>query len=115
MYGSPAVGQFREGQGSDYPVSVEFIIPAHNGRFWAIPVVGYVVRMLVLIPHVIVMLLVSMLVGLAMLILWIPVLFAGRYPKWGYALVGGYLRWNLRVNAFLLGLTDEYPPFRLGD
>jgi hypothetical protein len=94
--GSPAVGKFREGQGSAYPVSVEFIIPAHNGWFWAIPVVGYLARVLVLIPHVIV------------------VLFAGRYPTWGYALVGGYLRWNLRVNAFLLGLTDEYPPFRLG-
>jgi hypothetical protein len=56
-----------------------------------------------------------MLVGLAMLILWIPVLFAGRYPRWGYALVGGWLRWQLRVNAFFLGLTDEYPPFRLSD
>jgi hypothetical protein len=71
--------------------------------------------MLVLIPHLIVMLLVSLVVGVAMLILWIPVLFAGRYPKWGYALVGGWLRWQLRVNAFLLGLTDEYPPFRLSD
>ena len=38
MYGSPAVGAFRESKRSDYPVSVEFIIPAHNGRFWAIPV-----------------------------------------------------------------------------
>jgi len=36
-------------------------------------------------------------------------------PKWGYALVGGWLRWQTRVNAFLLGLTDEYPPFRLSD
>jgi len=29
--------------------------------------------------------------------------------------VGGWLRWQLRVNAFFLGLTDEYPPFRLSD
>jgi Domain of unknown function (DUF4389) len=113
MYGSPAVGQFRESQRSDYPVSVEFIIPAHNGRFWAIPLVGYLARVLVLIPHVVVMAFVSMLVFLAMLVLWIPVLFAGRYPRWGYALVGGWLRWQTRVNAFFLGLTDEYPPFRL--
>jgi len=32
------VGAFRESKRSDYPVSVESIIPAHNGRFWAIPV-----------------------------------------------------------------------------
>ena len=114
MYGSPAVGQFRDAKRSDYPVSVEFIIPAHNGRFWAMPLVGVLARVLVLIPHLIVMLLVSMLVGLAMMILWISVLFAGRYPRWGYALVGGWLQWQTRVNAFFLGLTDEYPPSRLG-
>jgi len=115
MYGSPQLGRFRDMKTSDYPVCVDFIVPAHNGRFWAIPLVGYVARILVLIPHFIVMLLIGIVVGLAMLVLWIPVLFAGRYPKWGYALVGGYLRWNLRVNAFFLGLTDEYPPFRLSN
>jgi hypothetical protein len=115
MYGSPAVGEFRDVKRSDYGVSVEFIIPAHNGRFWAIPVVGYLTRLLVLVPHLVVMLLVSILVGVAMLILWIPVLFTGRYPRWGYALVGGWLRWQLRINAFFLGLTDEYPPFRLSN
>ena len=31
----------------------------------------------------------------------------------GLPLVGGWLRWQTRVNAFFLGLTDEYPPFRL--
>ncbi len=115
MYGSPAVGQFREGQRSDYPVSVEFIIPAHNGRFWAIPLVGYLARILLLIPHVIMMWFVTLAVFLVMPILWIPVLFAGRYPGWGYALVGGWLRWQLRVNAFFFGLTDAYPPFRLSN
>jgi hypothetical protein len=33
MYGSPAVGEFRDLKTSDYPVSVQFIIPAHSGRF----------------------------------------------------------------------------------
>jgi hypothetical protein len=115
MYGSPAVGQFREGQRSGYPVSVEFIIPAHHNRFWAIPLLGYLIKVIVIIPHVVAMGFVSLVVGLAMFILWIPVLFAGHYPRWGYALVGGWLRWQLRVNAFLFGLTDEYPPFRLSD
>jgi hypothetical protein len=41
-----------------------------------------------------------LLVGLPMFILWIPVLFARRYPRWGYA--GGWLCWQKRVNAFLL-------------
>jgi hypothetical protein len=32
MRGFQAVGQLREGQRSDHRVSVEFIIPGHNGR-----------------------------------------------------------------------------------
>jgi len=31
------------------------------------------------------------------------------------ALIGGWLPWRLRVDALLLGLTDEYPPFQLSD
>ena len=102
MYGSPAVGQFREGQRSDYPVSVEFIIPAHNGRFWAIPLVGYLARVLLLIPHVVVMWLVTVLVFLVDAHPVDSRAVRGRYPKWGYKLVGGWLRWQLRVNAFFL-------------
>jgi hypothetical protein len=74
---------------------------------------GYLAAMLVLMPDLIVMSPVTLVVGLAMLILWIPVLLAGRHPTWGYALPGGWLRWQLRVNAFFSGLTDEYRPFRL--
>jgi len=29
------------------------------------------------------------------------------------ALIGGWLPWRLRVDAFLLALTDEYPPLWL--
>jgi hypothetical protein len=41
------------------------------------------------------------------------VLFGGKYPVWGYSLVGGYLRWSVRVQAFFYGLTDAYPPFTM--
>jgi hypothetical protein len=29
--------------------------------------------------------------------------------------VVGMLRWSTRVTAFMYGLTDKYPPFRLED
>jgi len=112
LYGSPTLGDYRGD--SDYPVQVEFIIPTGNSRFFAIPLLGYIARGVLLVPHVIVLVLLGFLVSLLQLVLWIPVLFAGRYPKWGYSIVGGYLRWSTRVFAYTFGLTDRYPPFRLG-
>ena len=49
----------------------------------------------------------------AQVVLWLIVLLTGHYPRWGYGLVGGYIRWATRIMAFMFGLTDRYPPFRL--
>lgn len=108
--------------GSDYPVTAEFEAAGARNRWWAFPVLGGVARVIVCIPHVIILALLALVfnpgfggnhVGLAFLILWFPVLFGGLMPTWGYAFVGGYLRWNTRVGAFLIGLTDRYPPFTM--
>jgi hypothetical protein len=113
IYGSPALGPYANTATSNYPVSVEFIIPARNSRFLAIPLLGFLVRYLFLIPHYFVLVLLGILVTLSQLFLWIPVLVGGRYPRWGYGFVGGYIRWNTRVQAYHFGLTDAYPPFSL--
>ncbi|MDP2675321.1 MAG: DUF4389 domain-containing protein [Dehalococcoidia bacterium] len=114
-YGSPALRDFERDNPNAYSVSVQFTIPARNSRFWAFPLLGYVLKQIVLIPHVIVLFFVGVLVMLSQLVLWVPVLLLGRYPKWGYTLVGGYIRWTARIQAFSFGLTDQYPPFRLKD
>jgi hypothetical protein len=95
----------------DYPVSVTFERPPRHSRFWAIPLLGILAKLIILIPHLILLYVLQAVVRLLQLILWIPVLFGGHYPLWGYALVGGTIRWSTRVTAFLFGLTDEYPPF----
>jgi len=41
------------------------------------------------------------------------VLFTGKYPKGGHDFVTGYLRLSVRMQAWLFGLTDEYPGFSL--
>ena len=94
-----------------YDVQVEFTVPEWHNRFWAIPILGIVVKLILLIPH---MLILSYVVSLLVLVTWIPVLFGGRYPSWGYELIGGYLRWYTNANAYISGLTDRYPPFRFG-
>ncbi len=95
-----------------YPVQVTWEVPATNGRFWAIPILGALARAGLLVPHLVVLYFVGIVVFLAILVLWVPVLSNGKYPAWGYRLVGGYIRWTARLSAYFYGLTDRYPtPF----
>lgn len=106
------------GLGSDndgYPVNVSFDPSRSGSRMFAIPLVGYLLRAVFLIPHAVVVYVLGAVVGVLQLGLWVPVLLSGSYPDTGYSFVGGYLRWATRVYAYFLGLTDEYPPFRLGN
>jgi hypothetical protein len=98
-----------------YPVSVEFPNLEFRNKFFAVPVLGIVVRAIFLIPLLIALDIVQYIVGLAMLLTWIPVLFAGAYPGIGRTLYGGYLRWNARVRSYLFGLQDKYPSFSFDD
>jgi len=95
-----------------YPVQVSWETPPTNARFFAIPLIGILARAILLIPHLVVLYFVGICVFAAVLVLWIPVLVNGRYPAWGYRLVGGYIRWQARLTAYIYGVTDRYPtPF----
>ncbi len=103
--------------GSDddgYSVRVLFERPEESSRLWAIPLVGYVIKLVILIPHFIAVSVLGLVTVLMQLVSWIPVLFSGKYPSWAYSFTTGYLRWSMRTSGFFLGLTDQYPPFRLG-
>jgi len=87
--------------------------PLATQRLWAFPILGILIKYLMLIPHLIVLAVLGLFVGVLQYVIWIFVLFTGQYPAWAQSLMGGYLRWGVRVASFLLGLTDAYPPFRL--
>jgi hypothetical protein len=53
------------------------------------------------------------LVAAGILIAGFALLFTGHYPRGLYDLLVGVARWGLRVTAYLLLLTPQYPPFRL--
>ena len=98
-----------------YPVNVSYDREARINRLWGIPVIGQMVRAILLIPHLIILSFLAILTGFLMLVVWVPVLIFGRQADLIYTLVGGMYRWQLRVSAYMLLMVDRYPPFSFGE
>jgi hypothetical protein len=70
-------------------------------------------RIILAIPQIIVVAVLTVVSLVALLIAFFAVLFTGRWPDGLRDFVIKVMRWGLRVQAYLLLLTDEYPPFAL--
>lgn len=70
-------------------------------------------RLILAIPHIFAVWLLGMAWCLATIIAWVLILMTGSYPEELYRFGVGVLRWNIRVEAYLLLLHDDYPPFTL--
>jgi hypothetical protein len=96
-----------------YPVNVSFDRDAPINRLWGIPLIGQLVRWVLLIPHFVVLLLLVIVAALQLLVTWIPVLLLGRFPGWGYRWIGGLVGYAIRVQSYAMLMTATYPPFSL--
>ena len=101
--------------GEGHPVSVRFDEGVRINRLWGIPVLGVLIRAILLIPHFIVIWLLAILVAFLWLFTWLPVLVLGRQADVVYTVIGGWTRWYFRVIAYLMLMVDRYPPFSLGE
>jgi len=70
-------------------------------------------RLLLGIPHFIVLMFVLLAWCFTTIAAWFIILFTGEYPRGLYDFGVGALQWRLRVEAYMLLLVDEYPPFSL--
>lgn len=98
----------------EHPVRVEIDRRVPIARFWGIPVLGIGIRAILVLPHLVALLILGVVALVLSCVAWVPVLVAGRQAAAIHALVGGHLRWALRVLTWLFLLHDRYPPFRLG-
>jgi hypothetical protein len=71
------------------------------------------IRAIMAIPHIIVLYILNIVASVVVLIAWIVALFTGSVPAGMHNFLAGYLRWSTRANAYMLNLTDAYPPFSL--
>jgi hypothetical protein len=70
-------------------------------------------RLLLAIPHLVALMFLSLAWAFTTAVAWVVILFTGRYPETLYGFALGVLAWSTRVEAYLLLLRDEYPPFTL--
>jgi hypothetical protein len=70
-------------------------------------------RWLLAIPHLFLLWLLGIAWGFTTAVAWVVILFTGRYPETLYGFAIGVFAWDVRVQAYMLLLRDEYPPFTL--
>ena len=96
-----------------YPISIRGDLDEPVSR-WL-----FLVKLLLLIPHFFVLTVFRWggeyvgLITLLVLIAAVARLFTGRYPNGIFDFIIRLNRWSYRVEAYLLLMTDRYPPFRL--
>ena len=100
----------RGGSRTGYPVDLVARCPDRSSRLLMFFIFF---KPILLLPHMIVLSFLSIGVGFAMVVAWLAVLFTGSYPQPLWEFMIGFNRWTVRVQAWLLGLCDEYPPFPL--
>jgi hypothetical protein len=92
----------------EYPAGVD--LPVAEGARNRLTVAF---RLLLVLPHLFLLWLLAMAWAFTTAIAWVVILLTGRYPDTLYGFALGVFAWSLRVQAYLLLLRDEYPPFTL--
>lgn len=93
-----------------YPASFEFVEPSGPRDR-----VTVLFRLILAIPQIIVLCFVMIGWCFTTIFAWFAILFTGEYPQGLYDFGVGTLRWMVRLQAYLLLLVDEYPPFSLSE
>jgi|SRR5712671_992923 len=91
-----------------YPASIEIVDPTGPRDRLTV-----LVRIFLAIPHFIVLFFLLFGWCVTTIVAWFVIVLTGDYPQGLWAFGVGTLRFLLRVQAYLLLLVDEYPPFSL--
>lgn len=85
--------------------------PTKPSRMFAFPLLGFFVRLVLLIPYALYSSIMQNAANIALLISWIPVLFGGEYPETTYEIVRDSKRLSFATMNYYAGLSDDYPSF----
>jgi hypothetical protein len=91
------------------PIQVGFASPVPQQRLTVF------FRIILAIPHAVILYFLGIAAYVVAIIGWFAALFTGRLPRFAADYLDGYLRWLTRYYAYILLLTDQYPPFSFQD
>ena len=99
----------------DYPVSLVAFDERSQSRWWGVPLIGALVRLVLVLPHILWMLLIAVM-GLAWMVLlgWIPILLMERVPGVQAEISEELVHRGSRVAAYMC-FFPCYPPFGIGE
>lgn len=91
--------------------TVDIPYPENPKRLFAIPFIGGVIRIVLLIPYFIYEQIISNASNIGVLVSFVRVLFQGKYPESTYELARDSVRVGQGAAAYMAGLSDKYPSF----
>jgi hypothetical protein len=91
-----------------YPAQLEIVQPEGERDLLSVAL-----RIIFALPHIFLLALLSLAWAFTTAIAWVMILITGEYPESLYGFAIGVFAWSVRVEAYLLLLVDEYPPFTL--
>lgn len=93
-------------------LTLDFPQPQNPGRLYAIPLIGFLIRVILLIPYFIFVNIINQAVVIGVFLLaWAVVLVNGKYPIGIFELARDSIRINYSAQLYILGLSDRYPSF----
>lgn len=90
-----------------YPAAMEIAFPDSRARL------SVALRLFYAIPHWVVLFFLNIWWLITTVAAWFSIVLTGTYPAGIYRFGVGAMRWNTRVEAYVLLMRDEYPPFSL--
>jgi hypothetical protein len=96
-----------------YPIRMYVMRPLQQSKLLNFPVLGWIIRTVLLLPHLLLLYAVQ---ALGLLAWWMAlwgILFTGRFPRGLFRIGAGTLRWTMGVYCYQFSLYDEWPPMDL--
>ncbi|MBA7657429.1 hypothetical protein ES703_65367 [subsurface metagenome] len=91
----------------EYPITISIEYPERLSRLTTF------FRYLLVIPQMIAIYFLAIAAGAILFISWWAIIITGRYPRWAFDFIAGYIRWSMRLSGYSTFLTDKYPPFSM--
>ncbi|MPZ23676.1 MAG: DUF4389 domain-containing protein [Dehalococcoidia bacterium] len=93
--------------------SLDVDYPPSFNRFLNFPILGMIVKVILVIPHLIILFFAAIVAAFAVFFGQFVILFTGRFPPAWAGFVAGTTQLSIRINLWVFAFTDRYPPFSL--